>query len=213
MADDETDVESHVDSETSSHDDMSTHDDASETPRCPPTPWWQDHPDIKALRDRVAAEFGGGPDGDGDIGDVGDVDDVGDIGDVGNVGDVRECGASSIADTSTHDDTSGTPVTRPKPWWQDHPEIKAMVASSNADIERRPERPPIDHPDAILRDVLSGTSVRELRDAKDDLARAKSRYDEAVCTARRLGLSWGRIGSVLGVSRQQLHRRYHRAVD
>lgn len=88
-----------------------------------------------------------------------------------------------------------------------------MVARSNADIDRRPERPPIDYPDPILHDVLSGTSVRELRDAKDDLARAKSRYDDAVCTARELGLSWGRIGSVLGVSRQQLHRRYHGEVD
>lgn len=204
MADDETDAESHVESETSSTDDMSTHDDASQAPRCPPKPWWQDHPDIKALRDRVEAEFGGGSDDDADIGDFDDVRDI---------GDVRECGASSIDDTSTHGDASETPVTRSKPWWQDHPEIKAMVASSNADIERRPERPPIDHPDAILRDVLSGTSVRELRDAKDDLARAKSRYDDAVCTARRLGLSWGPIGSVLGVSRQQLHRRYHREVD
>ncbi|PRC47590.1 hypothetical protein C6A85_84165, partial [Mycobacterium sp. ITM-2017-0098] len=77
----------------------------------------------------------------------------------------------------------------------------------------RPERPPIDYQDPILHDVLSGTSVRELREVKEDLARAKSRYDDAVCTARKLGLSWGRIGSVLGVSRQQLHRRYHREVD
>ena len=124
-----------------------------------------------------------------------------------------ECGASTDDDASTHDDAGDSTPTRPKPWWQDHPEIKAMVARSNAEIEGRPERPPIDYPDPILDDVFRGTSVRELRDAREDLARAKARYDDAVFTARTLGLSWGRIGGIVGVSRQQLHRRYRDAID
>ncbi|KWX59627.1 hypothetical protein ASJ79_09455 [Mycobacterium sp. NAZ190054] len=83
-----------------------------------------------------------------------------------------------------------------------------MVARTEAEILSRPERPPIDYPDPLLQDIFTGNSIRELRDARDDLARAKIRYDEAVRTARRLCLSWGQIGTILGVSRQQLHRRY-----
>ncbi|MCV7302587.1 hypothetical protein H7J93_23455 [Mycobacterium barrassiae] len=65
-------------------------------------------------------------------------------------------------------------------------------------------------PDPILNDVLSGASVRELGQARDDLARAKARYDEAVRSARECGLSWGEIGAALGVPRQLLHRRFAR---
>ncbi|UXA15520.1 hypothetical protein KXD97_25305 [Mycobacterium sp. SMC-8] len=88
-----------------------------------------------------------------------------------------------------------------------------MVAQTLAEIDSLPDRPPIDYPDPVLEDVFTGQSIRELRDARDDLARAKGRYDDAVLTARRLCLSWGQIGAVLGVSRQQLHRRYRDAAD
>ncbi|WP_263991887.1 hypothetical protein [Mycolicibacterium moriokaense] len=72
------------------------------------------------------------------------------------------------------------------------------------------DRPECTDPDPILNDVLSGASVRELGQARDDLACAKARYDEAIRSARKLGLSWGEIGAALGVPRQLLHRRFAR---
>jgi DNA-directed RNA polymerase specialized sigma24 family protein len=48
----------------------------------------------------------------------------------------------------------------------------------------------------------------ELAAARDDLARTRDRYQAAVLNARAAGFSWGEIGGLLGVSRQQLHRRY-----
>jgi DNA-directed RNA polymerase specialized sigma24 family protein len=51
-------------------------------------------------------------------------------------------------------------------------------------------------------------SWRELAAAREDMARARSRYADAVRAARMRGLSWGEIGRVLGVSKQQLHRRF-----
>jgi DNA-directed RNA polymerase specialized sigma24 family protein len=63
----------------------------------------------------------------------------------------------------------------------------------------------------VLADILGGgASVRELNAARDDLARANTRYVDAVYNARASGLSWGEIGRILGVSRQQLHRRFSR---
>lgn len=120
---------------------------------------------------------------------------------------------STNDDASPDDDAPQSSATRPKPFWQDNPEIQAIIARTMADIENTPPRPPIDYPDPILHDAWTGSSVRELRDARDDLARAKVRYDDAVCAARRNCLSWGQIGGILGVSRQQLHRRYRRLVD
>ena len=68
-----------------------------------------------------------------------------------------------------------------------------------------------DKPDPVLADILSGGAcIRELAAACDDVARANARYADAVQKARIAGLSWGEIGRVLGVSRQQLHRRFSR---
>ncbi len=78
--------------------------------------------------------------------------------------------------------------------------------------QTRTELPPIDCRDPLFDDVSSGAGIRELRDARDDLVRAKARYDDAVRAARSFGLSWGQIGGILGVSRQQLHRRYRGTV-
>jgi hypothetical protein len=100
---------------------------------------------------------------------------------------------------------------RPKPWWQDHPEIEALKTRVMDEINNLPDRPPVEYRDPIGDDAFSRVSVRELRDARDDLARAKARYDDAVRAARTLGLSWGQIGGIVGVSRQQLHRRYRDA--
>lgn len=126
----------------------------------------------------------------------------------------RQCPPES----SSLDDDPGTdsvPSTArpPKPWWEGHPDIEAMVARTEREIYGRPERPAIDYPDPVLADVFSGTSIRELRNARDDLERAKVRYGNSVRAARKVGLSWGQIGGILGVSRQQLHRRYRNLTD
>jgi AraC-like DNA-binding protein len=71
-----------------------------------------------------------------------------------------------------------------------------------------PLGPPVDDP--VVIEFFTNRCRRELGLARDDLDRARVRYDQAVCDARRLGYSWGEIGSLLGVSRQQLHRRFRR---
>jgi DNA-directed RNA polymerase specialized sigma24 family protein len=98
-----------------------------------------------------------------------------------------------------------------KPWWVDDPELLAIRRGVEGELERvrrEPTRP--DVPDPVLADILSGASVRELSAARDDLARAHVRYADAIQKGRAAGLSWGEIGRILGVSRQQLHRRFSR---
>jgi DNA-directed RNA polymerase specialized sigma24 family protein len=99
----------------------------------------------------------------------------------------------------------------PKPWWFDDPELAAarqrVVDEFGGD---EPDRPDYTEPDPVLNDMLSGASVRELGQARDDLARAQTRYAEAIRSARHCGLSWGEIGTLLGVPRQLLHRRFAR---
>jgi DNA-directed RNA polymerase specialized sigma24 family protein len=98
-----------------------------------------------------------------------------------------------------------------KPWWKTDPTLLAIRQQVLDEIEQAEKKPDEeDKPDAILDDVLSGASLRELAHARDDLARARIRYDEAIRAARRRGLSWGEIGRLLGVSRQQLHKRFRR---
>ena len=63
-------------------------------------------------------------------------------------------------------------------------------------------------PDPVLIDMWNGRCRRELREARDALREASDRYDAAVLAARTAGLSWGEIGTVLGVAKQQLHRRF-----
>ena len=46
-----------------------------------------------------------------------------------------------------------------------------------------------------------------VREAKRDLAR---REEVAVRRARHIGLSWAEIGTLLGVTRQTMHRKYRR---
>ena len=117
--------------------------------------------------------------------------------------------ASSIDDAAGSDGAWGG--VGPKPWWLDHPELKAARQRVMDEIERAPDRPGDDAgPDRVLNDMHSGASVRELREARDDLARAQARYAEAVRSGRDCGLSWGEIGTVLGVPRQLLHRRFAR---
>ncbi|GJF10000.1 hypothetical protein NGTWS0302_35560 [Mycolicibacterium cyprinidarum] len=113
--------------------------------------------------------------------------------------------------SSTLDDDSGKDSDRigsSKPWWENHPELEAITARVEAEIYSRPERPESHTPDPVLADYLSGDSVRELRNAREELAQAKVRYANAVHAARTAGLSWAQIGVILGVARQQLHRRF-----
>jgi hypothetical protein len=99
----------------------------------------------------------------------------------------------------------------PKPWWFDNAELDEIARRTMEEIEALPLRPPVPHePDPILDEVFSRSARSELGAARDDLARAKSRYDEAIRRARDVGYSWGEIGKVLGVPRQLLHRRFAR---
>jgi len=59
-------------------------------------------------------------------------------------------------------------------------------------------------------DAEDGGVVPELaavRDAKRELAR---REEVAVRRARNSGLSWAEIGTLLGVTRQTMHRKYRK---
>ena len=104
------------------------------------------------------------------------------------------------------------------PWWATDPQLAEVLRRSGEEFERELEMRTSrsdsfdsavpDAPDPILTDILSGTSRRDLAAARDDLARARIRYDEAVLAGRAVGLSWGEIARILGVSRQVLHRRF-----
>ncbi|BBZ11603.1 hypothetical protein [Mycobacterium branderi] len=98
-----------------------------------------------------------------------------------------------------------------EPWWANDPELAEIRRRSLAEFERelnqREPLPPT-APDAVVADILSGDSVRELADARDALKRARARYEQAVLAGRAVGLSWGEIGRILGVPKQLLHRRY-----
>jgi DNA-directed RNA polymerase specialized sigma24 family protein len=97
-----------------------------------------------------------------------------------------------------------------RPWWMDDPELVALRHRVLEEIENAQSEPVEDGPDPIVADLWSGASTRELSGARDDLARARARYADAVRAARAVGLSWGEIGRVLGVPRQVLHRRFSR---
>ncbi|MGZ5379033.1 MAG: hypothetical protein ACXWD8_13740 [Mycobacterium sp.] len=177
---------------------MSSIDDAAGSGRVwggvGPKPWWFDDPDLAAARGRVLEEFGG----DEPETPVCDEPEAA----------VCDESASSIEDGGGSGSTWGG--VGPKPWWFEHPELEAARRRVLDAIERAPDRPDYSDPDLVLNDMLSGASVRELGHARDDLACARMRYEEAIRSARNCGLSWGEIGSVLGVPRQLLHRRFAR---
>ncbi|RAV11694.1 hypothetical protein DQP55_13230 [Mycolicibacterium sp. GF69] len=86
--------------------------------------------------------------------------------------------------------------------------MEELLGTGDDDERDRPLAPA--EPDPVLAEILTGACWRELGAARDDLARARQRYAASVDAARTAGLSWGEIGRVLGVSRQQLHRRFSR---
>jgi DNA-directed RNA polymerase specialized sigma24 family protein len=61
-------------------------------------------------------------------------------------------------------------------------------------------------------EIYSGAAGRALSAARDDLAEARQRYQDAVFAARTAGFSWTEIGRRLGVSRQQIHRQFRNRV-
>jgi len=97
----------------------------------------------------------------------------------------------------------------PRPWWEDNPELDEILHRTLEEL-LVDERAPIETntPDPVVAEIYFGASMRELSAARDDLARARARYDEAVRTARNAGLSWSEIGRVLGISKQALHRQF-----
>lgn len=103
------------------------------------------------------------------------------------------------------------PMNKSKPWWADDPEIAAIRRRIDEELERASRSPvPPDGPDPVVQDFYSGASLRELAAARDELAHARTSYEDAMRNARTAGISWGEIGRVLGVSKQLLHRRFRR---
>ena len=103
------------------------------------------------------------------------------------------------------------PLASSDPWWSTNQELAALRRAALADLQRGiDEREPgyRDKRDPVLTDLWNGASNRELIAAREDLTRARVRYDDAVLAAREAGLSWAEIGVLLGVSKQQLHRQY-----
>lgn len=119
----------------------------------------------------------------------------------------------------------------PTPWWDNDPEIAEIrrrtaeefgivldatepgEAGSSDDFDDYDDfddsysAVPAKH-DPVMAELLDGHSLRRLSDARDALMDAREGYDDAVLEARTAGYSWGEIGTVLGVSKQQLHRRF-----
>jgi len=101
-----------------------------------------------------------------------------------------------------------------EPWWKEDPTIRAFKEQACADFQKAiEEAKPIDHeranePDPVTVEFYSGRLRRGLVAARDRLAKARANYDDTVIQARAAGMSWGEIATLLGVARQQLHRRY-----
>jgi DNA-directed RNA polymerase specialized sigma24 family protein len=95
-----------------------------------------------------------------------------------------------------------------KPWWMDDPDLIALNERALAEIECAVEPAGLHEPDPVVAEIYSGEARRALSAARDDLAAARQRYEDAVFAARTAGFSWTEIGRLLGMSRQQLHRQF-----
>jgi hypothetical protein len=103
------------------------------------------------------------------------------------------------------------------PWWMDDTELIALRRRALDELERgidEHESAGSDEPDPVVAEIYSGAAGRALSAARDDLAAARMRYQDAVFAARAAGLLWTEIGRLLGLSRQQVHRQFRaRAAD
>jgi hypothetical protein len=100
----------------------------------------------------------------------------------------------------------------PERRWSQNPALSELSRHTLEEFELELERRQpagTDVPDPVVAEIFSGACWRELAAARDNLARARERYDTSILKARTAGFSWGEIGEVLGVSRQQLHRRFN----
>ena len=98
-----------------------------------------------------------------------------------------------------------------KPWWMDDPELTALGERTLEELQRsidKSEPVQSDEPDPVIADFYSGACKVALAAARDDLAGARARYQDAVVAARAAGLSWTEIGRLLVVSSQQLPRQF-----
>jgi DNA-directed RNA polymerase specialized sigma24 family protein len=77
-----------------------------------------------------------------------------------------------------------------------------------AEIESADDLPTTDEPDPVLAEFYSGEISRELSAIRDESEALRMRHRQAVLAAREAGLSWTEIGRLLGVSRQQVHRKF-----
>ena len=88
-----------------------------------------------------------------------------------------------------------------KPWWADDSELAAIFRRTQEEFEQLSDEPIMsDEPDPVVQDFYNGASLQQLAADRDDLDRARRRYADAVRNARTVGLSWGEIGRLLGVS-------------
>ncbi|MEU0499138.1 hypothetical protein [Mycobacterium sp. NPDC006124] len=120
-------------------------------------------------------------------------------------------------------------MTAPTPWWVNDPEMEKIrrrtAEEFGIDLDAARSSDPGDpddfddledlilveesaEPDPVMVEFLDGRCRVELGAARDALTDARTRYDAAVLAARAAGYSWSEIGNVLGVSKQQLHRRF-----
>jgi DNA-directed RNA polymerase specialized sigma24 family protein len=103
-------------------------------------------------------------------------------------------------------------TTPSEPWWANDPELVAIRRRTTEEFELEVERHECvgrDVPDPVVAEVFDDTCWHELAEARDNLARARERYDASVLKARTAGFSWGEISRVLSVSKQLLHRRFN----
>lgn len=61
--------------------------------------------------------------------------------------------------------------------------------------------------------VIDSATLAELRAAASARREAEGRIEAAALTAHRAGLSWGVIGSQLGMTRQGARQRFERLAD
>ena len=80
-------------------------------------------------------------------------------------------------------------------------DVDAIVADFDQAVERGRVRP------------VNATVLRELRAAAVERRAAEERLEAAVVAAKQAGMSWGVIGSQLGVTRHGARQRFDRLVD